>query len=104
VAIAALAQVLVFAWSMWQLRERPLEDLQLDIEASDEEGGGFGAWLGSPGGAGARRGDELPPAGAGRPVVEWRGSGSGSSASGESATPLEAGVAGASGVDAAGVM
>jgi Gpi18-like mannosyltransferase/predicted membrane-bound dolichyl-phosphate-mannose-protein mannosyltransferase len=54
VAIAALAQVAVFAWSFLQLRTGPLEELQLEIEGSGAALGG-GSWFGW---AGSRSDDD----------------------------------------------
>ncbi|HEY2917006.1 MAG TPA: phospholipid carrier-dependent glycosyltransferase [Candidatus Limnocylindrales bacterium] len=72
VAVAALAQVAVFAWAGLQLRSGPLEDLQLDIESSAASGGsGLGGWLGLGGRAQPALAARDAGTGATHPAVPW---------------------------------
>jgi predicted membrane-bound dolichyl-phosphate-mannose-protein mannosyltransferase len=63
IAVAAGAQVLVLGFALWHLREQPLDELQEDIAADDDD------W---PDAHGARRASEaLPPLGAAGAVGPW---------------------------------
>ena len=104
VAAAALAQVVVFGWTLLQLREDSLEDLQAEIEsgASSDDGEGGRSWLAWA----APRGDVAPPgasATARTSGVSPPGSSSGSAAAaGMTATGMAP--AGAAGMTATGMI